>query len=391
MHCFRRRLLVAIVLLLSFGRPEIAQAHSLGKHSRLSPPLQAYFEELRSLSADLPTDTAGIRGVLDQFKLWPVNAPITFCFNGGEQALRALFVQTSLLWTPGTSLKLDFGDALAFRTCAANRAASIRVSFTPGYDASYIGTDSLTRKGTTLNIGYAAEAPLGRLDRKLLEQLILHEVGHALGFEHEHQSPASKCEEEFNWDKVYTIAKNEWGWKKPNGEADEQAIQLSLRVLVSSERLRTTPYDRQSIMHYYFEPELFKRGRASPCFVGHNQTLSQLDQQMVRAAYPPQAAMQNQHLQQRANAASAALAPLKLNSKQLSRVGRELTRILGVTPRKIILNFDLARASGQTITRGPGDFKVCQDQSPPSKDAKVAVACEVATDASALLVAIEPK
>jgi hypothetical protein len=48
--------------------------------------------------------------------------------------------------------------------------------------------------------------------------------------------------------------------RKPNGEVDKQAVEFNLRVLTSSERLRITPYDRQSIMHYYFEPELFKRG-----------------------------------------------------------------------------------------------------------------------------------
>ena len=52
-----------------------------------------------------------------------------------------------------------------------------------------------------------------------------------LAFEHEHQSPASKCEEEFDWDKVYTLAKNEWGWKKPNGEADVHAIHMNGLVL----------------------------------------------------------------------------------------------------------------------------------------------------------------
>src|SRR5262249_21719948 len=238
--------------------------------------------------------------------------------NDGEQALRAVFVETSLRWTRDTSLVLDFGKAPADRICKPDDAASIRISFSPGVHWSFIGTVSLAHKDTALNIGYAAEMPLGRLDRKLLDQLILHEMGHALGFEHEHQSPASNCDQEFDWPKVENVARTQWGWIKPNGEVDKQAVEFNLRVLTASERLRITPYDRESIMHYFFEPELFKRGRASPCFVGRNQMLSERDKQMAREAYPTDVASQNQHLQQRATAASAALAPLQLNRRQLS-------------------------------------------------------------------------
>jgi hypothetical protein len=39
----------------------------------------------------------------------------------------------------------------------------------------------------------------------------------------------------------------------------------------------------------------------------------------------------------------------------------------------------------------PFDFEVCPEQPAQSVDAKVAVACEVATDASALVIAVEPK
>jgi hypothetical protein len=96
-------------------------------------------------------------------------------------------------------------------------------------------------------------------------------------------------------------------------------------------------------------------------------------------------------LQKRANVASAALAPMKLNGQQLSRVGREFGKVLAAAPRKIVLDFDLARASGKTLTRGPGDFNVCDQPSQQTVDSKITVACEIATDASALLVAVEPQ
>jgi hypothetical protein len=101
----------------------------------------------------------------------------------------------------------------------------------------------------------------------------------------------------------------------------------------------------------YFEERQARGGlallrRAQPA-------LSQIDRQMAREAYPPQAAMQHDPLQKRADTASVALATLNLNRRQLSRVGRELTHVLSLTPRKIILDFNLARASGKMRTGGP--------------------------------------
>jgi|GEM_PF-6919632 len=369
-----------------------AAAHSLGGEDGAgpTPPMKAYLEEVRALGRDLPNGV-GVRGVLDQFKLWPVNAAPVVCFNNGDQALRRLFVETSQRWLAGTSLRFDFGSAPGYRNCAGAAKADIRVSFNPADGHwSYVGTDSLSFKTTTLNIGYS-QVPDSDVHRARLEEVVLHEVGHAIGFEHEHQSPESKCEDEFDWPKVYTYAKTRWGWVK-NGEVDKEAVDFNMRVLTSTERLRMTPYDRLSIMHYYFEPALFKRGRASPCFVGHNRVLSETDKRMAREAYPASLAMQDDHLQKRADIAAAALAPMGLSVPQLSRVGRALGQVLAAVPRKIVLDFDLDRASGnRAATRGPGDFKPCEGQPAQAGDGQATVACEVAANASAILVGVAPK
>ncbi len=74
-----------------------------------------------------------------------------------------------------------------------------------------------------------------------IEEVSLHEFGHALGLLHEHQSPESKCENEFDWPRVHSYAKRNWGW-------DEATVKDNFSPYISDPRLRTTPYDRNSII-----------------------------------------------------------------------------------------------------------------------------------------------
>jgi hypothetical protein len=378
------------MLVATWSYPSSAWAHSLGGNSGPTPPVLSYIIETQTLSDELQNGV-GIRGVLDQFKLWPLGAPLIICFNNGDRPIRDAFVETSQRWLTGTSLKFDFGSSAGYRTCSRDGEADFRVSFNPADGHwSYLGTDSRKYRDTSLNIGFS-KVPADSLGRSRLEEVILHEVGHALGFEHEHQSPESRCDEEFDWPKVYEVAKTKWGWVKSDGSVDKKAVDFNLRVLTSKDRLRMTGYDPLSIMHYHFDPVLFKQGQASRCFVGHNRSLSKTDKEFAQAAYPVKIASQDSHLQKRADVASVMLAPMNLNKAQLSRVGRALGQVLTSGSRKISLDFDLARASGRTPTRGAGDFRECEMGPTQPADAKSTVTCEIASDASAFFVGIEPK
>ena len=134
---------------------------------------------------------------------WKPGSVITVAFNGGTPRLHALIERIASVWSQYGNIRFDFGrDAGGhYRTWSPtdiDYKADIRVGFLPGGFWSAIGRDSINPDfnqpgNETLNLeGY---------DRSLPYQFarhIRHEFGHALGLEHEHQSPNVACD--FRWD-----------------------------------------------------------------------------------------------------------------------------------------------------------------------------------------------
>lgn len=374
--------LAAALLASAWGTASPAAAHSMGasKDKDLTPPVQRYLKEVEDLKNGMGEAADAVRSVFDRFDLWDPAIPVTACFLDGGNDLRRFLVDASQDWTKGTGLRIEFGAPPAYAACDAANPADVRISFKGKGNWSYVGTVSLAPDlvaAPSLNVE-VGDAPFGDLDKVVLKGTILHELGHALGLEHEHQSPTSHCDDEFDWDKVYAYAKDNWGWEKDQ-------VDTNMRSLVNQDRLLMSPYDPHSIMHYYFDAWMFKKGQQSRCYVGHNETLSDVDRTAVREVYPPDVASLSGVLQNQADQAGPVLSTLALTRDQLSLFGRKLVERLNVPGRKPLkLQFDVSN------TRSAGSGARSLDQVPMVSCGTVAdkSACHVAEDASALSISI---
>jgi hypothetical protein len=226
--------------------------------------------------------------VVEEARTWPQNRPVTVCMVGGSEGLGTAIAATARRWITesGAFLNLDFGPS-GIRPCTPTDTSSIRVGFSYRGYWSLVGSDSarLAQPGEiTLNLARfdirATEDPSFTRGNEFVE-VVLHEFGHALGFQHEHQHPDGACDSEFDWDKIYSqlaAPPNEWQRSK---------VDQNLRQLPRSTAYLTSTPDRTSIMHYSFPRWMFKDPAKCKCCVARSTGLSKLDLAGMRIAYPP--------------------------------------------------------------------------------------------------------
>jgi hypothetical protein len=217
--------------------------------------------------------------VIEDLLLWDVDV-LMVSFKGGNSILHGQIAEIATIWTNCANIRFDFGynqETKKYREWVPDDVSSIRVGFEQAGYWSYVGMDSQDLEiskpgGITLNLEkFDVQLPLN------WKTTVLHEFGHALGFHHEHQSPVSDCD--FDWDTLY-----EYLGGPPNNWSKEQ-VDFNLREMPAG-GLTYAPHDKHSIMHYAFPEWMFNSRSASPCFVTEPEGLSEEDKLMASKAYP---------------------------------------------------------------------------------------------------------
>ena len=272
-----RARVIPFVLTCTAAGTAAAQEHPFVMED-LPPHLEARIEqEAQTLLLNKTTFPDGF--FLASLKVWPAGQPVRVCFFGGSTSLRAKIASTASAWTTaGANLSLDFGDIANPRSCGTEYA-HIRIGFRYKGYWSMVGTDSERLAGQFEQSMNFAMFDINPPAEPEFTRVVLHEFGHALGFQHEHQSALAPCAQEFNWPAIYTYLKG-----SPNFWSVEQ-IDHNLKPIAAS-ATDTGPFDKTSIMLYAFPANFYTAGVNAECLTLGNNTLSQGDVAGLLKFYP---------------------------------------------------------------------------------------------------------
>ena len=211
-------------------------------------------------------------------KKWVNHTVLHYAFLESPEAWRGDESQKQVVSESFAAWK-ELGIGLKFEKVTDQADAEIRIGFRPGGSWSYVGRDAIdlvpNSNDRTMNFGWDLTTSYGR-------DTAQHEIGHALGFPHEHQNPNAGIV----WDEeaIYSYFGG-----SPNFWSRDKTHHNIIRK-ISPSAVDGSQWDKDSIMHYQFPAGMIvipAKYQAEP--LRPEPGLSTMDIEEVRKFYPHEA------------------------------------------------------------------------------------------------------
>lgn len=188
----------------------------------------------------------------------------------GPEAQRRVVRRAFQVWK-------DVGIGLEFREVDSRDDAEIRIGFMPGDGSwSYVGRDlidlNLSVNERTMNFGWDLTRSAKEIDTAI------HEIGHTLGFPHEHQNPKAGIV----WDEEAVYA----ALAKPPNRWDRQKTFYNVIRKIAPDTVQGSNWDPDSVMHYPFPAGFIKEPAGYSNGLKPAGGLSERDKTWVLTFYP---------------------------------------------------------------------------------------------------------
>jgi astacin (peptidase family M12A) len=173
---------------------------------------------------------------------------------------------------------MDIGVGVRFEPVTDRAAAQVRIGFEPGDGHwSYIGRQVLKQGVDDRTMNLDPTDNIGSGDYGI--DVATHEIGHTLGFPHEHQNPNAGIV----WDEE-AVYKALGG--PPNNWPRETTFH-NIIAKIQPDQVQGSSWDPDSVMHYPFEPGLILQPEKYRAGLQPSGGLSQRDREWVHTFYPP--------------------------------------------------------------------------------------------------------
>lgn len=225
------------------------------------------------------------RAIVAGGKKWVNGSALTFhCFQTGDPVADAWKGSAVDIAEVRLAFQAWFklGIGISFREVARPEEATIRIGFDPaGGSWSYVGRDTLNIRQPlqrTMNFGWPLNTAYGR-------DTAMHEIGHALGLEHEHQNPFAGI----SWN-VEAVRRYFSG---PPNNWDAKSIDWNILRKINPAEVKGSRWDPDSVMEYAFGPGLISEPAAYRAGLQPKGGLSAADKEWIVQSYPrpPELAM----------------------------------------------------------------------------------------------------